>query len=182
MKVFVATCFAIVIFTSSSCAEIEKRAEICETGICLYWWPKLPPLKGWHQDQGSSVKYGVNALAPDGSSFSNASAVIYAKADYKPRMPHTDSLEKLIADDQKTFRSEFPAIVITETDGLLTADGKKMRTFTFFPKATGEWEEVSYGEEGDFYLIFTLSAHSRAAFDKALSAYRDLVGRYKERP
>jgi hypothetical protein len=181
MKVFVATCFAIVLFTSGPRAEIEKRAEICETGICLYWWPKLPPLKGWHQDGGASERYGVNALAPDGSSFANAGAVIYAKAEYKPRMPETDSLDKVIANDQKTFRSEFPAIVIVETDGLSTADGKKMRTFTFFPKSTGEWEEVSYGEEGEFYLIFTLSAHSREAFDKTLSVYRDLVGRYKER-
>jgi len=180
MKVFIAICSAIVLFTLSPRAEIEKRAEICERGICLYWWPKLPPLKGWHQDGGSSKKYGVSALAPDGSSFANASAVIYAKAAYKPRMPETDSLEKVIANDQKTFRSKFAAIVITETDGLLTADGKKMRTFTFFPKSTGEWEEVSYGEEGEFYLIFTLSAHSREAFEKTLSTYRDLVGRYKE--
>ncbi len=181
MKVFVAIYCVTLLFTLNFGAEIEKRAEICETGICLHWWPKLPPLKGWHQDQGSSVKFGVNALAPEGTSFAKARAVIYAKANYKPRMPQTDSLEKLIADDEKTFCSEFSAMVITETDGLLTADGKKLRTFTFFPKSTGQWEEVSYGEEGDFYLIFTLSARSREAFDEALGDYRYLIAHYKER-
>ena len=164
-------------------AEIEKRAQMCQTGICLYWWPKLPPVKGWHHDEGSSLSYGVNALAPDGSSFSDAAAVMYASALYKPRMPETDSLDKLIADDKDRFRSDFPGVAIAEMEALTTGDGRKMPALTFFPstaKSKAQWEEVCYGEEGDFYLIFTLSARSRQGFDKAVDTYRDLIAHYKE--
>ena len=150
------------------------------TGICFFWWPKLPQIKGWHQDQEASFGYSVNALAPTGRTFTNAPAVMYAKALYKPRDPETKSIEMLITNDQKEFREEKLGLIITETDPLTTADNKKLRSFTFFPKSKGDWEQVSYGEEGDFYLVFTISAHSKEAFDKANEAYRSLISHYKE--
>jgi hypothetical protein len=60
--------------------EIEKRATACERVLCFHWWPKLPPLEGWHQDEARSFAFGVNALAPDGFTFGDAETVIYAKA------------------------------------------------------------------------------------------------------
>jgi len=44
------------------------------------------------------------------------------------------------------------------------------------------WEKVSYGEEGEFYLIFTLSSRSEQGFKAALKDYELFISRYKETP
>jgi hypothetical protein len=163
-------------------AEIEKNAVMCDSGICFYWWPKLPELKGWHQDKEMSLKYSANALAPEGHSFADAEAVMYATASYKPRMPETKSLDMFIADDKEQFLGSDPSLTVTPCEALTTADGQKLRSFTFFPKSGGNWEQVSYGEEGDFYLVFTLSSRSKEGFEKTQSAYRGLVAHYKAKP
>src|SRR6476659_7512895 len=84
-------------------AEIENIAQHCDQKLCLSWWPKLPPLKGWHQDRPSSLRNSINALAPDGRTFANAEAVIYARAIYKPRVPDVRSLDQLIENDKRDF-------------------------------------------------------------------------------
>lgn len=178
MKIF--ACCALLLLSVSANAEIEKIAQVCDSGICFYWWPKLPALKGWHQDRDQSLNYSANVLAPDGATFANAETVIYAAALYKPRMPETKSVAMLIADDRKTFLSAKPGLLITECEPLTTGDGQKLRSFTFFPESKGDWEQVSYGEEGDFYLIFTISSHSKAGFEKTLPMYRQLISLYRE--
>jgi len=183
MKALAPALFSIVILTSLPAgAEVEKSAELCDVGICLHWWPKLPPLKGWHHELGASKEYGVNALAPDGYAFSNAEAVIYAKAAYKPRVPETKSLEMLISSDKAEFLANDASIVISEVDPVETGDGRSLPSFTFFPKGKGNWEQVSYGEEGDFYLVFTISSRTKAGFEKAIGSYKKLIGFYKEKP
>ena len=163
-------------------AEIEKLAIPSENGICLCWWPKLPSVKGWHHDRELSVHYSMNALAPDGSTFSTAEAVIYAQAIYKPREPETKSVQMLIDRDKKDFLAQTPDLKISEVEPLVNGDGKALRSFTRFPQTAGSWELVSYGEEGDFYLIFCVSSRSKTAYEAALSTYKDLICHYKEAP
>jgi hypothetical protein len=160
--------------------EIEKVGQPCEKGICLAWWPKLEPANGWHHERGPSFANGVNVQVPDGFTFSNAETVIYAKAEYKPRIPKTTSLEALIKDDKDDFLKHDPSIAITKVPSLKTKDGKALESYTFFPEVKGNWEEVSYGEEGDFYLIFTISSRSRAGFADSLTTYEQYIARYKE--
>lgn len=179
MKLFARICCLTLFLSMTARAEIEKYALQCETGFCLYWWPKLPEIKGWHQDKDESYHYSMNALAPDGSSFVNAEAVMYANAVYKPRVPETKSLDTFIADDKKHFLASDPHIAIAEVSELITGDGNKFRSFTFFPKSKGNWEEVTYGEEGEYYLTFVLSSRSKDRFDKTQSSYRQLIGQYK---
>jgi hypothetical protein len=177
-------CVAIfaLFFSVAVYAEIEKTAIICNTGICFYWWPKLPAVPGWHQDKEQSLNYSANALAPNGSNFVDADAVMYAVAVYKPREPEAKSLQMFIANDKSQFLSSDPTIIITQVTDLVNADGNKLPSFTFFPKPNGNWEQVSYGEEGDFYLTFVLSAKSKKGFDKTQAVYRDLIAHYKAKP
>jgi hypothetical protein len=182
MKMFARICCFTLMLTMTARAEIEKSAVQCETGFCFYWWPKLPEVRGWHQDKDQSYHYNMNALAPDGSSFVNAEVVMYASAIYKPRIPETKSLEMFISDDRKHFIASDPRIAITEVTELVTGDGKKCHSFTFFPKSNGNWEEVTYGEEGEYYLTFVLSSRSREGFDKTQDAYLQLITRYKVNP
>ena len=154
----------------SAVAEIYKVAvpdERCGT-VCFYWWPVLPHVDGWQQDMPNSYYYSANAQAPIGESFSNAESVIYAKALFKPRIPETKSLSQLI--------------VITLLDALKTAGGKVLESYQFFPRDKGNYERVSYGEEGEFYLVFTLSSRSKEGYESSMPAYLQFIGQYHEKP
>lgn len=107
---------------------------------------------------------------------------MYAKASFKPRIPEIKSLEMLIANDKEDFLKNVPGVVIQEAKSLTTADGKQFKSFTYFPKGSGNWERVTYGEEGEFFLIFTISARSRTGYDVNVQAYAKLIELYKEQP
>lgn len=167
---------------SNAQAEIEKIAIPGEKGMSFYWWPKLPNVVGWHQDRDSSFHYSVNALAPDNAAFANAETVMYAKAIFKPRDPEIKSLEMLMARDKKDFEKNVPGVELREAKSLATADGKLFKSFVFSPKGSGNCERVTYGEEGEFFLIFTVSSRSKAGYDATESTYEKLIGLYKEKP
>ena len=160
-------------------AEIEKIAIPGEKGMSFYWWPKLPNVAGWHQDRDHSFQYSVNALAPDNATFANAETVMYAKAIFKPRDPEIKTIEMLIARDKKDFLRNVPGVEIREVKSLATADGKHFKSFAFSPKGSGNWERVTYAEEGEFFLVFTVSSHSKAGYDSTESTYEKLIGLYK---
>lgn len=163
-------------------AEIEKIAVPGEKGFSFYWWPKLAPVDGWHQDREHSFFYSAYALAPNGFTFKNAETVMYARALFKPREPDIKSLEALIENDRKGFEANVPGISIQEVAALSSSDDKKFRSFTFFPTSGGNWERVSYGEEGEFYLIFTISSRSLSGFNAAVGTYEKLIASYNQSP
>jgi hypothetical protein len=171
---------ALLLVVSTSRADIEKIAIPGEKGLSFYWWPKLPKIQGWHQDHDNSYRYSVNALAPDNATFANAETVMYAKAIFKPRDPEIKSIEMLIARDKKDFQKNVPGVEIREAKTLATADGKQFKSFAFFPKGAGNWERVTYGEEGEFFLIFTISSRSKVGYNATESTYEKLLGLYKE--
>jgi len=162
-------------------ADIEKLAVPSERGMQFHWWPKLPPVEGWQHDREFSLKYSINALAPVGKSFANAETVMYAKAVFKPRVPDVKSLGQLIENDKKD-KANVPGVVVAEAPSLLSADGRKLSSLTYTPNGTGNWERVSYLEEGEFYLIFTVSSRSLAGFKSSAKAYEALVALYREKP
>jgi len=125
---------------------------------------------------------GANVLVPVGSSFTAAEAVIYVKALYKPRMPDIASVEALIEDDKKKFLDSRPGMKIVESKALATADGKVLRSFEYIPDQQGDWEQVSYGEEEDFYLIFVISSRTKTGYGRTISVYEKLIESYREKP
>lgn len=169
-----------LVVSSTAQAEIEKIAISGEKGFSFYWWPKLAPVDGWHQDREHSFFYSANALAPDGFTFKNAETVMYARALFKPREPDIKSLEALIENDRKDFEANVPGVSIQEVAAHTSSDGKKFRSFTFFPTSEGNWERVSYGEEGEFYLIFTISSRSLSGFKGAVGVYEKLITGYNQ--
>ncbi len=97
-------------------------------------------------------------------------------------MQETKSLEMLINTDKQQFLSRDPNTLVSEVEPIKTGDGKILKSFTFFPKDKGNWEQVSYGEEGDFYLIFTVSSRTKEGFTKVSGDYRKFINQYKEKP
>jgi hypothetical protein len=174
--------FTLLLAYGSAFAEMEKIAVQCDKNICFHWWPKLSTVSGWHHDRDHSVHYSFNAQAPDGKTFANAEAVIYANAPFKPRIAEVKTLQMLIENDQQQFRTDSPGVEILEVEPLLTGDGSTLRSFTYTPTIAGNWEQVSYGEEGEFYLIFTVSSRSKQGFAEALTAYKKFINAYKTSP
>jgi hypothetical protein len=170
------------------------RAEIVKTAIpncfkdkiCFYWWPKLSPLPGWHTDQRANYANGdgngVNTLVPDGSDFVNTDTVMYAQAVFKERYearnPKSKTLEAFVADDRAAIAQDHNDMKIEEAAPLTTASGQKLRSLTYF--RSGEWERVSYGEEGGYYLLFVINAQTESGYRANMPAYESLVRNYRE--
>lgn len=171
-------------FSVPAMAEIEKRAVLkCDTGICLYWWPKLSVPTGWRQDVDASYSISANVLVPEGEDFSGAPAVIYANAIYKPRVPSEKTRDAYIQSDLEKFKQDSPGIQINHLKQQKTADGQALEAYSFSPAGNdGSWEVVAYGEEGEFYLTFVVSAKSQEALSKALPTFNKLVSLYQEKP
>jgi hypothetical protein len=182
MRLIALLLVALLLAAPAVYAEIEKIAIPGEKGMSFYWWPKLPDITGWHQDRNHSFHYSVNALAPDKATFANAETVMYAKAIFKPRDPEIKTIEMLIARDEKDFLKNVPNVKVQEIKSIATADGKQFKSFEFSPTGSGNWERVTYGEEGEFFLVFTVSSRSKAGYDLTESTYEKLIGQYKEKP
>lgn len=45
MRTVAKICCFILLLAMTAHAEIEKLAQVCDTGICFCWWPKLPHLQ-----------------------------------------------------------------------------------------------------------------------------------------
>ena len=63
-------------------------------------------------------------------------------------------------------------------------DGVPFQLYAFAPAGgTGRWQVVAYSEEGDYLLAFRLNATSKAAQDKAMPVFTDMIRKYaKEIP
>jgi hypothetical protein len=163
-------------------AEIEMIAEPNERNPIYHWWPKVDIPKGWARAPADSFHYDVSAMAPDGVEFDKADRVMYAQAVSKVSEPQAKTLSQFIARDHKKLRANASGPVIKPAPGLRTADGKRLQSFTLFPKTQGSWERVAYAEEGEFYLIFTLSARSKQSYQAASGAFEQLVRSYQGKP
>ena len=160
---------------------IFQLAVPTDRGVQFYWWPELPKIPGWTHDDDASRGNSVNMLLPDGKTFSDAPAVMYARALYKRRVPETKSLVQLIADDRAEFEKEVSGIEVKEVTPISDGDGKPHRCFAYSPPKKGSWELVAYGEEGDFYLIFTVSGNTKSALTNATGDFRKLLSAYREK-
>jgi hypothetical protein len=171
-------------------AKIVKTARTdCKTNrICLYWWPQLPAMPGWHTDSAVNYTLGENGayvLIPDGSDFSNAGAIIYATATYKPSYsrskPEIKTLDDFIADDKRAFQSENAGtITIADASPLTTGDGETLRSVTYFRPKAKNWDRVAFGEDADYYLTFTINARTLTDYDAAQKAFESLLKAYKQ--
>lgn len=176
--------FILFLVAPAAFAAIEKFATPSENGVVFQWWPKVTPPRGWHHDEGSSRHFAFNALAPDGSTFSKAETVLYAQASYKPRIPQVKSLTAFVANDLEQQRAGSPGISISPEPALHSRNGLAFRVVRFEPgkAATGAWERVAYAEDGEYFLTFAVSSHSRAGLKSSAAAFQQLLDGYTPGP
>ena len=96
-------------------------------------------------------------------------------------MPETKTLEELIKNDHNKFKTEAD-VIIKKFKTYITADKNKLISYTFYPKVKGNWEQVSYGEEGEFFLIFTISSRTKSGLLDMLPIYEKYLAKYNEKP
>lgn len=181
--VFIAA-LCVSLLPAAASAEVEKFAQAeCQQALCVYWWPKLPALSGWHHEAQPSIENTSNILAPDGKTFADAEAIMYARAFYKPNSP-SKSVDDLMARDRANTARDLPGTVIAAAPALTNGDGKTLKTQTFYPPAEGQgsWERLAYDDEGDYYLMFTISAQSKVGLDAAMKDFERLIAAYKAKP
>ena len=169
-------------------AEIYKKALVCsDTGqICLYWWPTLPEVQGWHQDMRHSYHYKMNTLALEGYDFSNSEAVIYARSEYQDKPEEKKTLEEFIEFSQGQSIANSPYKFNIENRSEIESEGKlTFVSFSYLPKGnTGNWEQVAYSEETDndgnhYFLIFALSSRTKEAYLSNLESFNKMITLYQ---
>ena len=149
----------------------------------LLFLPVMAPaqnvnLAGWTRDDDASQRFGVTVLVSANSSIATTPAVMYRKQIDKQRLLDGLSLAQLIADDRSEFEINAPDIVVEEVAPLRDSKGSRVTCIAYSPADAGNWERVAYVEDGDFYLVFTVSASSEASLKNALPAFGKLVGSY----
>jgi len=97
----------------------------------------------------------------------------------KPRVPETKSLAQLIDDDISDFHQAYPGMAVTVESPVPTADHKQLKLVTFAPSAGGNWERVAYGEDAEFYLVFTVSSRTKGGLERAMPAFKAMVASHR---
>jgi hypothetical protein len=136
-------------------------------------WPKLPSVEGWHQDQAASFANTANALIPDGVSFDGADATILARG-----LPRSgNSLSQVMESDRAAASDGSHAARLAD---IADKDGRPFIVNAYKPARSGKWKADAYAAEGRYLLVFTLSARSQDAYDKAFPVFSQMLQNYAE--
>jgi hypothetical protein len=182
MKRMGAWCMGVLLAAAlpAAWAGLEPVLGTCaDTGAsCLWQEPAVSAPTGWVRKQAASGRYRASAFAPAGSNFENANAVMYAKAVPKAGQPAT--LAAFIAQDIASFRRAYPGMGVQTGLAFNDGDGRALPAVRLTPGKDGkaQWETIAYGEEGDSYLVFALSANGVVEQEAALPAFAQLVASY----
>jgi hypothetical protein len=160
--------------TFGAAGEIERFARPGTSGLDFVWWPRFPLVMGWVHDDEASWRISSNVLLPRGQTFAQSPVMIYGSAIYKPN-GSSKTLPEFIAADQEGFKQRSPEAQIAKLTAERDGDGNSLPTFSFTPKAEGDWEVVAYGEEGDYFLVFVVSARNETELRKAMPVFRAVI-------
>lgn len=169
---------AVMLQASIANAELEQVPFNCEGKTCFYTLPKLQPLNGWHPE-GRNNDTDATVLVPNGATFENTQHFIYARALSKPLISDNPSLANFISMEKSDFAEVYPSTKVIEVSPIASTTGKKLRSLVIVSKTSGKWEQVTYTEEGDHFIVITLTAKTERAFKQAQSDYYGVVRAYK---
>lgn len=170
----------LLLVSSTAGAEALKPFIPAAPSMQGFWWPVYIDASGTQQESFYGLPLGDYPSAADGTLLSNIETIIYARALFKPRMPTITSLEELIESDQKQFRSRNPGVQISATEPVTAGDNERLVSYTYFPQKSGTWERVSYSEEGEFYLLFTIRSQSQQRYRQDLESYLSYIRKYRK--
>jgi len=166
--------------SAMSLSAFPARAEMLDfaTPQGTKSWPKLPTLADWHKDEQVSLARGVAFLVPDGADTPTAEDTISAEGVSRQTGP--SEISALVERD----KAASTGAVVSSLPAVNDKDGVPFQLYAFAPAGgNGRWQVVAYSEEGDYLLAFRLNATSKAAQDKAMPVFTDMIRKYaKEIP
>ena len=162
-------------------AETEGFAYQCEGKTCFWRRPIVNPPSGWIRDEESGHHFKFNAFVRKGEVFVDSNAVMYALAIYKKNASPT--LAEHMNVNRQAHLKEHRDAKVADGTPVQNADGKRLVTLRYTPGSPeGDWQTVAYDEEGDYYLVFVLTARNKQAHDRTLPALTQLVRGYSKEP
>lgn len=133
--------------------------------------------KGWSMDSEAARPQGLQVvLYPDGSSWKNATAVMYARVIYKDE--DQSSIDKVISNDVADFLKLSKESTVSDSPPLETRDKRKSISKVFYDAANKNYETVTFIDDFKVVVILALSSRQKTEYDKALPAFKALVGSY----
>jgi len=134
---------------------------------------------GWVLDSKAGATNEVDAvLYPKGSSWKDAVTVMYARVVHKDETQKT--VEKVVSDDIADFLKQSKDSKVTDTPSLPTRDKKQAIVKDFFDAENKNYESVAFIDNAKVVVIIALSSRTKAEYEKALPAFRELVASYFE--
>ena len=165
---------------AATLSAVAARAEMLDfaTPQGTKSWPKLPTLTDWHQDEQVSLTRGIAFLVPDGADTPTAEATISAEGVSRQSGP--SEISALVERD----KAANAGAAVSSLPAVNDKDGVPFQLYAFAPAgANGRWQVAASSEEGDYLLAFRLNATSKAAQDKAMPVFTDMIRKYaKEIP
>lgn len=170
----------LMLFAGALHAEAPKPFIPEEPEMKGYWWPVYIDASGKREESFYGLPLGDYPTAANGTLLDDIETVIYARAIFKPRVRTILSLEELIEDDQQQFRRRDPDAVIRAVEPVMTTEGDALRSYLYISQKGNSWEQVSYSEEGQFYLLFTIRSQSQHRYVEDLPSYLNYIRKYRK--
>ncbi len=169
---FVAT-LALIALHQAAHAEKTEEGTGLAYGKDHAYFLTAPP--GWILDTESGAVQGVYAVFyPKGSSW-DGTAVMYSNAAGRDGK----SPEAAVEHDLIQMREKSPMLKVADGGTLETKDKKQALVRYLTGDSYGNYEAAGYVVEKNIVANIILTTRNKAAYDKALPAFRSLVGSYR---
>lgn len=180
--IVIAAAAASLLCSAPARSEIEKLLMPCANKICPFFRASVTAPDGWVEDKEATNYFKAVFILPNGMSFDDAPAKIYAVAvSNREKKPISVFLPNAIKD----WKSRSKDAKITRLDDLPRAGKPAFIRHQFEAPRLKEqgFELQAVTTDGDkdgndFIVTITVSANSRDALKKAEPAYRAILEKY----
>ena len=182
-RLLIATAITLSIMTVAAQADIKKMVQTCNAGLCPIFLPELPVPAGWRVDDEASKANGIVVLVPEGSSFGDAEAVIYARAFYNAEKRTIESRV------EESNRHWLDAVKDAKIERLADIAARQpdvpFQLYRYSNPSTEQQtaEIVAFGEDTDkdgnpYGVQMVITAMGEAQLDRHRAVFLDLLKAY----
>lgn len=159
--------------------QLEGHGVMDESinGIRLYQRPVIKIPEGWQEQEEAGQELECLVLVPKKEK-KVSETMIYAMAIHKDKPGQ--SLSSFIEDDIAHFKTNNKKGLVKEADPLKTVKGLvKVYEFSYPYKEKHFNQAVAYAEDGEYFVTFTLTGKSPAAYKMGKAAFALVLSSYK---
>ena len=168
---------AMILATSLVSAEVENIATPDAECNCIRFWhrPKIVAPTGWTIDDEAGNYHQIAALAPGNASFDDSQVVMYARAIRKSDQ-HTN-LRSFVQAAADTQRQANATNKIISRGSLKRGDKTEFLLVEVTPRPSPQanFDYIAYGEEGEFWIAYVISARDIKTREKYAPTFRSFV-------